>query len=343
MENRAAVDAVGRRATSAAVRLIAIALLVLLAGCGGFGPTAPQAPASAVVATLQAGAAPTLLAASPDGRRVYAASNGSISIIDAGANTVLKTLEHAPNATGVAVAPNNAHAYVTNLFSINLAVVDAASESLAPGITMFLARLRGGFGRLAVAPDNQTVYVANTANQAFGIIDLGGGPGQLLMPTVWPVDVAVSADGRTVYAAGCKQICTPGFVQVYDAVNGRFTQEIAVDGNPYRIVLSPNGANAYVANLTGPSVSFVDLASRAVTATVAVPPQPTGMGISPDGSTLYVASQTAGTLSVVDVASASVRMQLPVYQARDVAVRPDGRYVYVSSGDKVLVVDAAQL
>lgn len=322
--------------------LVPVALL-LLAGCGGFGPSAPPAPSSAVVATLKVGAAPTLLAASPDGRRVYAASNGSISIIDATANAVLKTIPHDPNATGVAVAPDGAHAYVTNLFSIDLTVIDAASEALAPSVTMFLARLRGGFGRLAVAPDNQTIYVANSANQAFGIIDLGGGPGSLLTPTVWPVDVAVTPDGRTVYAAGCKQICTPGFVQVFDATSRRFTDEIQVDGNPYRIVLAPGGGRAYVANLTGPSVSFVDLAARRTVTTVRVPPQPTGLGISPDGATLYVASQTAGALSVVDVAGATVRSQLPVTQARDVAVRPDGRYVYVSSGDQVLVVDAAQL
>ena len=320
-----------------------VLLCLLLAGCAGFGPSAPQAPASAVVGRLKVGAPPTLLAASPDGRRVYAASSGSISILDGTTNTLLKTIANDPNSTGVAVAPNGARAYVTHLFSIDLTVIDAASDALAPSITMFLQRLRGGFGRLAVAPDNQTIYVANSANQAFGIINLGGGPGSLLKPTVWPVDVAISADGRTVYGAGCKQICTPGFVQLFDVPTQRFTDEIRVDGNPYRIVLSPDGASAYVANLTGPSVSFVDLAARRTTATVAVPPQPTGLGISPDGRTLYVASQTAGALSVVDVATAAVRAQLPVFQARDVAVHPDGRHVYVSSGDDVLVVDAAQL
>ena len=95
--------------------------------------------------------------------------------------------------------------------------------------------------------------------------------------------------------------------------------------------------------MSGPSISFIDLATQTVTATVAVPPQPTGMRISPDGATLYVASQTAGVLSVVDVAGATVRAQLPVYQARDVAVSPDGRRVYVSSNDAVLVLDATQL
>ncbi|MBX3024107.1 hypothetical protein KF840_04275 [bacterium] len=322
---------------------ILVLLLAGLMGCGGLAPSAPGVPASAVVATLPVGDAPTLLAASPDGRRLYAASNGSITVIDAASNTVVTSLKDDPNSTGIAVAPDGAHVYVTHLFSIDLTVIDTATDTIGKPVVMFLSRLRGGFGRLAVASDNRTVYLANTANQAFAIIDLGGGPGSLLKPTVWPVDVAIAADGRTVYGAGCKRICTPGFVQLYDVATQRFTGEIRVDGNPYRIVLSPDGAAAYVANLTGPSVSFVDLASRATTTTVAVPPQPTGMGISPDGRTLYVASQTAGTLSVLDVASASVRGQLPVYQARDVAVSPDGRHVYVSSADKVLVLDASQL
>ena len=325
------------------MRAILLALLLIVSGCGGFGPTAPQAPPSAVLARLKVGDAPTLLAASPDGRRVYAASNGSISFIDAATNTVLKTVNDAPNSTGIAVAPNGAKAYVTHLFSIDLTVIDTATDSLGTPVTMFLQRLRGGFGFLAVAPDNQTIYVANKANEAFGIIDLAGGPGSLLMPTVFPVDVAISPDGRTVYGAGCKQICTPGFVQLYDVPSRNFTKEIAVQGSPYRIVISPNGANAYVANLSGPSVSFIDLATQTVTATVAVPPQPTGLRISPDGATLYVASQTAGVLSVVDVAGATVRAQLPVYQARDVAVSPDGGHVYVSSNDTVLVIDPTKL
>jgi YVTN family beta-propeller protein len=128
------------------VRAILLALLLIVSGCGGFGPAAPQAPPSAVLARLKVGTAPTLLVASPDGRRVYAASNGSISFIDATTNTVLKTVNDAPNSTGIAVAPNGAKAYVTHLFSIDLTVIDTATDSLGTPVTMFLQRLRGGLG-----------------------------------------------------------------------------------------------------------------------------------------------------------------------------------------------------
>jgi YVTN family beta-propeller protein len=157
------------------------------------------------------------------------------------------------------------------------------------------------------------------------------------------VDMKVTPDGKTVVSVGCKQICTPGFIQLFDTASQLFTQEIQVDGNPYRVVLSPDGSRAYVANLTGPSISFVDLASRTVTSTVRVPTQPTGLAISPDGATLYAASQTSGALTIVDVASATVRGELSVPQARDVAVTPDGSRVYVSSGNQVLAVDAQAL
>jgi YVTN family beta-propeller protein len=196
---------------------------------------------------------------------------------------------------------------------------------------------------MAVSSDAQTIYIADKANQAFGVLDLAGSRSIILKPTVWPVDMAITPDGRTVVSVGCKQICTPGFIQLFDTASQRFTQEIAVDGNPYRVVLSPDGSQAYVANLTGPSVSFVDLATRQVTKTVPVAVQPTGLAIAPGGATLYVASQTQGRLSVVDVASGTVTAQLSVPLARDVVATPDGRRVYVSSENRVLAVDVQAL
>ncbi|MDX2169533.1 MAG: hypothetical protein SF182_20865 [Deltaproteobacteria bacterium] len=342
MEQRSGDLATRGRAKARPYGLALVALL--LGGCTGMaGNTTSTLPPSAIVATIPASNPPVLLAVEPNGQHVYAAGDGVLTIIDAASNTVVSNVPVNPQSTGIAAAPNGQRVYVASLFSIMLNQLDTGTNTLQSPITMFLERLRGGFGFMAVAPDNQTIYIANRANQRFGILDLNGGPGSLLTPTVWPVDMKVTPDGKTVVSVGCKQICTPGFIQLFDATTQLFTQEIKVDGNPYRVVLSPDGSRAYVANLTGPSLSFVDLTSRQVTNTVAVPSQPTGLAISPDGATLYVASQTSGAFSVVDVASATLRGQLSVPQARDVAVTPDGRRVYVSSGNQVLAIDAQAL
>lgn len=326
------------------LRHASIAFTLLLTGCAGMGvPGGFEAPPGTVLATIPVGAPPTLLVAHPNGSRVYAASNNSLTVIDTARAAALTTLTINPNTTGVAIAPDGRTVYVANLFSIQLTRLDTATNTLLEPLTMFTERLRGGFGFMAPSPDGRTMYIANKDNRSFGIIDLTGGPSSLLLPTVWPVAVAVSPDGRTVYSAGCKQICTPGFVNVFDVTTQRFGAEIAVDGNPYRIVLEPDGATAYVANLTGPSVSFVDLGSNAVIRTVRVPVQPTGLAIAPDGRTLYVASQTEGVLTALDTASGEVRGAMRASQARDVAVTPDGRRVYLSAGEQVLVIDAAAL
>jgi len=322
----------------------AVALLALLAGCTGLsGDTTSSAPSTAILATIPASNAPVLLAASPDGARVYAAGDGALTVIDTASNAVLATVPLNPQSTGIAVSPDGARVYVASLFSIDLQVIDTATHAKLPSITMFLQELRGGFGRMCVQPDGDWIYIANKANQAFGVLDLTGNRSNILKPTVWPVDMAITPDGRTVVSVGCKQICTPGFVQLFDTAGQLFTQEIRVDGNPYRVVLAPDGGTAYVANLTGPSVSFVDLVTKTVTHTVRVPVQPTGLAIAPGGASLYVASQTQGALSVVDVASATLGAQLAVPQARDVVAAAGGRRVYVSSENRVLAVDAAAL
>jgi YVTN family beta-propeller protein len=313
--------------------------MALLGACGG--RPAPPVPASpAVLAAIPVGSVPTLLAVAPDGAHVYAASDGSLTVIDTAANAVAATLRTPPNATGIAVAPDGSLVYVASLFSTDLTVLRTATNTLAPPIPLFLERLRGGFSWLALTPDGATAYVANQVNKALAVIALPSGRGTALMPDIAPADVAIAPGGATLYLAGCKPICTPGFVQTFDIPSQRFTGEVAIDGRPYRVAVAPDGARVYTANLSGPSVSVIDTASRRVVATVPVPVQPTGLAVSPDSATVWVASQTGGTLSALDAATNRVRAGLPIPGARDVACTRDGRRVYVSAEERVIALDA---
>jgi YVTN family beta-propeller protein len=215
-------------------------VLSLAAGCAGMGGQTPPS-AAAAVATIPVGAPPTLLAVAPDGQRVYAASNGSLTVIDTTANAAVATVPINPNSTGIAVAPDGSRVYVTSLFSIQLTVLDTASNTLAAPVELFLQRLRGGFSWLALSPDGATAYIANPTNRALAIVSLPSGQGNILMPTVSPSDVAIAPGGGAVYLAGCQPICTPGFVERLDTANERFTQQIEIGGNPYRIKVAPKG------------------------------------------------------------------------------------------------------
>lgn len=306
---------------------------------GAPAPT-PTSPGE-VLATIPVGSPPTLLAISPSGSHVYAASNGSLTVIDTASRAVVATLPIDANSTGVAVAPDGSQVYVASLFSINLTLLETATNTLGPPIQLFLQRMRGGFTWMAITADGATAYLANPSNRAFAVATLPSGQGNILSPTVSPNDVALTPDGRTVYFAGCKPICTPGFVQTFDTATQLFGDEIQVDGNPYRIKIAPNGQRAYTSNLSGPSVSVLDLASRQVVATVSVPVQPTGLAVSADSSTVWVASQTGGALTAIDAATNQQRGSAAIASARDVVVTPDGRQVYVSSERAVVVLDAA--
>ena len=177
---------------------------------------------------------------------------------------------------------------------------------------------------MALSPDGGTAYIANSDQS--GARDrrrCRAARATSSCPTVSPSDVAIAPDGRTVYLAGCKPICTPG---LRAAVRHRERSASRSRSRSTAIRTAsrshPNGARAYTANLSGPSVSVIDLAANRAVATVPVPVQPTGLAVSADSATVWVASQTGGALTAIDAATNQVRGSAPIALARDVVVTP---------------------
>src|SRR5262249_50706573 len=152
----------------------------------------------------------TLLAISPDGSRVFAASSGLFSIIGTGTNTVTATVPISPYTTGVAVTPDGARVLIDSYRSARLAVVDVASAKRLSPIGLIVDIHPGGFGRLAISPDGRHAYVANQAKEYLALADLTTRITNETMLDMRPSDVALSHDGHTLYVAGCKEFCTTG-------------------------------------------------------------------------------------------------------------------------------------
>ena len=122
------------------------------------------------------------------------------------------------------------------------------------------------------------------------------------------------------------------------------------------ILLSPDGAFAFVANTTSRSVSIIDLATLAVVSNLEVGLEPVGLALKPDGSELWVANHVSDSVSVIDLALGSPTRWAVVATVQDVdaegvtrfdepvgiAFANDSKaYVSLSSRNDVAVVDTA--
>ena len=332
------------------MKSVAILSLVLLAACGGVQPSSPAgsggAPATpGAIASVPIGRGPTLLAISPDGSTVYAASVGTLFAIRTASNTIATTAAIDQYTTGLAVTPNGASVLNIATTSSTLGVLPAPSLSGGRSIGLPQGLYPGGYGQIAASADGGWAWVVNEARW-IAAANLGIGNGRQVQLDMRPRDIALSADGRTIYLAGCKYYCTTGSLELIDLASGNLRSTIAVGPAPFRLALSPDGRRAYTTNLGGPSLSIVDLAGGKATATQPVGTEPTGLAVAPDGSRVYVAAKQSRSLTIVRGDGSAVVGTVSLDgMPRDVVASPDGRRVYVSTSapNVVVVSDASRL
>ncbi len=88
-----------------------------------------------LVGKVAVGAVPIQVYVSPDRRHLVVANQGTeerpgttISIVDTAAFSVVATVETGKGAHGVVIDPSSRHAYVTNIYDDDVAVVDLAER-----------------------------------------------------------------------------------------------------------------------------------------------------------------------------------------------------------------------
>ncbi len=108
---------------------------------------------------------------------------------------------------------------------------------------------------------------------------------------------------------------------------------VPVGTMPTGVVITPDGAKAYVLNEGDGTVSVITTATN----TVILPPIsvgafPFGAAVTPNGAKVYVTNTADGTVSVISTASNSVLTTVTVGTApMGVAVAPDGAHAYVAN------------
>lgn len=209
-----------------------------------------------VAGHLELAHAPTAVAVSPEGTKVYVVNEGderqpghAIAVIDAATLTVTSTVE-------TCSAP-----------------VDVASA----GDTVLVACTGGQVLRVM---DATSMTVLRT-------VDLGADPRAIAM--------SPSGDVAYVLAYGARFPKVVPTLIVIDVGRGAILGRVRVGVISHSVAISPDGRRAYVSNWGGRSVTVVNTRTRKVVETVGLgTTMPGALAVSPDGSRLLVNRENAG-------------------------------------------------
>ncbi|HTM48659.1 MAG TPA: beta-propeller fold lactonase family protein [Bryobacteraceae bacterium] len=172
---------------------------------------------------------------------------------------------------------------------------------------------------------------------------LPAGPERVPAHGVFIADVALSPDGKFLYAADI----SGDAIAVLDLKRGRLQQRIPTAAMPYRILFHPDGKQFLVTSWSGGEVVRHDSAGGSILQRVPLGSHPTDMvwQPSPQGLRLFVAaahtndvyllsSQTGGELRIIERLSVAMTpRQPPGMTPSALALSPDGRFLYVACSD----------
>ncbi|HXA50827.1 MAG TPA: alkaline phosphatase family protein, partial [Candidatus Acidoferrum sp.] len=198
-----------------------------------------------------------------------------------------------------------------------LVVVDARSEEAAQRIP-----LKSAWLGLAWAPNGKRLYVSGgnangkTPTRApIYVFDYDNGrlsakPSSTLEETIDTSELYWSGlvhhpSKPLLFAANRGTGAGPSNVVVFDTGTGKLMQRIAVEVNPYALVLSDNGQTLYVSNWASDSVSVIDVGTLRVIGRIPVGDNPNDMALSKDGR-LFVSCSNDNSVVVVDTKTRQV-------------------------------------
>jgi YVTN family beta-propeller protein len=232
-----------------------------------------------VLRVIQAGKDPELFDVTSDGKRLWASNEDTAeaSLVDITAGQVVRRAPVGKEPEGVAIHPGGKVVYVTNEADNSVSVLDIESgESVARIAT-------GGRPRSVVfTQDGLRAFIACETTHALTIVDARTHThsGELELPGegVRPMGLAISADGRTLYASGGrgKTVHVIGLDEAAPRVKSTINE---VGVRPWGIGITRNGDKLYTANGSTGDVSVIDTATGTVSRHIAVGGSPWGIAV----------------------------------------------------------------
>jgi YVTN family beta-propeller protein len=253
----------------------------------------------------------TFVAPSLDQGRLFTAWSGSaeVLVVDAADLSVTKRVAlEGGGITSLAVNPQNGRLWVATFApeapdSSVLHELDGASQQVLRRLS-FAGQSSAG---LRFRPDAALLYVRHRSASALSLVDPAAGAvrGTARLPQ-WPTDLALSADGRSLYVVN---VGSERLVEL-DAFTGEPVRTLEVGTGAAGVLAHPDGQRLLVLNQLLGSVQVVELASGRVLDLIPVGRAPQALALAADGQGLYVANAGSGTVSLVDLEQRAVKETL---------------------------------
>jgi YVTN family beta-propeller protein len=295
-----------------------------------------------VTDTLQTGNGPAGLALSKDNNFLYVVNSYSsnISVIDVNSKEEINRIDAGNNPTGTELSPDGRTLYVTS----RRALIEPYGHPVRTELTVVDENLH----RLAGRKNIESAYMMeNVAFTPTG--DLA------LVTMIRPKNLVPSIQVEQGW------MMTYGIAIIETKENGRTIQLLIDEPNayysdPFDIVISPDGKQAFMTSSAVNTVSVINidsvrkvmnestpeqlaaysnylgLSGRFVTKRIITGSDPKGLAISPDGKQLYVAEQLDDKIGVISTETLTMTGSIDLGGPSKITVARRGRRLFNNSG-----------
>jgi YVTN family beta-propeller protein len=258
------------------------------------------------------------LVMTPDGRTVFAGSDGDskVSVIDTATDMVSASIEVGKSPHGLALTPDGG-TLLAAVFGANAVVfIDAASRTVLGQVLVASPH------NIALTPDGKTAYVAAQGKGGVGLVvmDVKGmrQTGFVALDKT-PRALNVSPDGKKLSFT----LAGADAVQVLDTATNAVVRQVPVGASPHHVLFAPAGNRELVVSQGPGTLSVIDWSKDTVTGTVKVGTLPHWIALAPGARVAYVTDETSNDLSVVNLDTMTVTATIPVGNApRKIVVQP---------------------
>lgn len=250
------------------------------------------------------------LAASPDGKKLYATGLNGFYVINTSTNTASKIMNNYGEYGGIVVNPRGNEYYVGARDADHIPYVLVLNAQSDAVIMRFGLGMDGVATSLAVSPDGNLLYVAtqksNWAN--LSVYNLTTRAKITTKSISLNNDIAVKPDGSEVYVACADTENFVNTVYAFDSSGNTLKYRINDTNGPTGIALSPDGSLIYITNYYGAAVTVFDTNARTVKKVIELSKShPNKIAVTPDGDKIYVShGGNVDGVSVIDASDYSV-------------------------------------